>query len=38
VPAIARAEELFATSLRQDPSNLYNALRMAGAFLGVEPD
>jgi tetratricopeptide (TPR) repeat protein len=33
-----RAEELFASSLKHDPSNLYNALRMAGAYLGVEPD
>ncbi|KAB2964386.1 MAG: hypothetical protein F9K18_07585 [Thermoanaerobaculia bacterium] len=32
------AEELFGRSLQQDPSNLYNTLRMAGAYLGVEPD
>jgi tetratricopeptide (TPR) repeat protein len=34
----ARAEELFAASLKQDPSNLYNSLRMASAYLGIEPD
>lgn len=34
----ARAEELFGRSLQQDSSNLYNTLRMAGAYLGVEPD
>lgn len=34
----ARAEELFAASLKYDPSNLYNSLRMAGAYLGVRPD
>jgi tetratricopeptide (TPR) repeat protein len=34
----ARAEELFAASLRLDPSNLYNSLRMAGAYLGVRTD
>jgi tetratricopeptide (TPR) repeat protein len=33
----ARAEELFGRSLQLDPSNLYNTLRMAGAYLGVEP-
>ncbi len=34
----ARAEELFAASLKQDPSNLYNTLRMASAYAGVKPD
>jgi tetratricopeptide (TPR) repeat protein len=33
----ARAEELFGRSLAQDPNNLSNTLRMAGAFLGLEP-
>lgn len=34
----ARAEELFAASVKRDPSNLYNTLRMAGAYLGVKPE
>ncbi len=33
-----RAEELFAASLRLDSSNLYNTLRMAGAYLGERTD
>lgn len=33
-----RAEELFARALDQDPSSLYNTLRMAGAYLGLAPD
>jgi len=32
------AEELFARALAEDPSNLYNTLRMARAYLGLDPD
>lgn len=34
----AKAEELFARSFAEDPENLYNALKIAGAYLGVKPD
>jgi len=34
----SRAEELFSRALAEDPSNLYNTLRMARAYLGLEPD
>lgn len=33
----ARAEELFARSFAQDPSNLSNTLTAAGAYLGIAP-
>jgi len=33
----AKAEDLFARSFARDPDNLYNTLRVAGAFLGLEP-
>jgi tetratricopeptide (TPR) repeat protein len=34
----AHAEELFARSLAEDPSNLYNTVKMAGSYVGVAPD
>jgi len=34
----AKAEELFARSFAEDPENLYNSLKVAGAYLGVKPD
>ena len=34
----AHAEELFARSLAEDPANSYNVTKMAGSYLGVEPD
>ncbi|MCB9378297.1 MAG: hypothetical protein H6511_05975 [Holophagales bacterium] len=34
----AHAEELFARSLAEDPSNLRNTLRMALAYLGLDPE
>ncbi len=33
----ARAEELFARSFQLDPENLYNTLRVAGAYAGLAP-
>jgi tetratricopeptide (TPR) repeat protein len=34
----ARAEELFARSLAEDEANLYNAVKMAGSYVGVLPE
>jgi tetratricopeptide (TPR) repeat protein len=33
----ARAEELFGRSLAEDDTNLYNAVKMAGSYVGVTP-
>jgi tetratricopeptide (TPR) repeat protein len=34
----AHAEELFARSLAEDAANVYNVTKMAGSYLGVQPD
>ena len=34
----AHAEELFARSLAEDSANVYNVAKMAGSYLGVQPD
>lgn len=34
----AHAEELFARSLAEDPANVYNVAKMAGSYIGVQPD
>ena len=34
----AHAEELFARSLAGDAANVYNVTKMAGSYLGVQPD
>jgi tetratricopeptide (TPR) repeat protein len=34
----AHAEELFTRSLAEDPANAYNVTKMAGSYLGVQPD
>jgi tetratricopeptide (TPR) repeat protein len=34
----ARAEELFARSLAADAADVYNVVKMAGSYVGVEPD
>lgn len=34
----AHAEQLFARSLAEDPANVYNVTKMAGSYIGVQPD